>query len=187
MTGKEGSYFNALYEVTRVVNASLSPARVMEQIVACVAAAMKVKACSLRLLDSRRKRLLMGAHFGLSDGYIRKGPVLIAESGLDKKALKGKSVWLKNAQEDKDFQYQEKARLEGIRSVLVVPLMSEKKAVGVLRVYSDKKREFKADEIQFLEAAANLSAIALENARLHQALRKDYDLLIAHKYRLDDN
>ena len=73
MTGKERSYFTALYEVTKVVNASLSPSQVMKEIVACVAAAMKVKACSLRLLDSRRKRLLMGAHFGLSDGYIPQG------------------------------------------------------------------------------------------------------------------
>jgi len=187
MTGKERSYFTALYEVTKVVNASLSPVRVMKEIVTCVAATMKVKACSLRLLDSRRKRLLMGAHLGLSEGYIRKGPVMVEESGLDKKALKGKSVFLKNAQKDKNFQYQDKARSEGIKSVLVVPLMIEKKAIGVLRVYTDKEQAFNKDEIRFLEVAANLSAIALENARLHQALRNDYDLLIAHKYRLDDN
>jgi len=187
MTGKEKGYFTALYEVVKVVNATLSPSRVMKEIVSCVAETMKVKACSLRLMDSRRKRLLMGAYYGLSDGYIRKGPVVIEESGLDKKALKGKSIWLKNAQTDKDFQYQDKARGEGIKSVLVVPLMVEKKAIGVLRAYTEKERTFKEDEIKFLEAVANLSAIAMENARLHQALRKDYDLLVAHKYRLDDN
>ena len=187
MTGKEKSYFAALYEVTKVVNASLSPSRVMQEIVSCVAATMKVKACSLRLLDSRRKKLLMGAHFGLSDGYIRKGPVVVEESGLDQKALKGKSVFLKNAQKDKNFQYRDKARSEGIKSVLVVPLLIEKKAIGVLRVYTDKEKTFTEDEIRFLEVVANVSAIALENARLHQALRNDYDLLVAHKYRLDDN
>ena len=187
MAGKQRGYFTALYEVTKVVNASLSPARVMKEIVTCVAATMKVKACSLRLMDSRRKRLLMGAHFGLSDGYIRKGPVVVEESGLDKKALKGKSVLIKNAQKDKNFQYRDKARSEGIKSVLVVPLMIEKKAIGVLRVYTDKEKTFAVDEIRFLEVVANVSAIALENARLHQALRNDYDLLVAHKYRLDDN
>ena len=129
----------------------------------------------------------MGAYHGLSDGYIRKGPVLVAESGLDKKALKGKTIWLKNAQTDDDFQYKDKARAEGIKSVLVVPLMAEKKAIGVLRVYEAKERKFDEDETRFMEAVANLSAIALENARLHQALRKDYDLIIAHKDRIDDN
>ena len=38
-----------------------------------------------------------------------------------------------------------------------------------------------------MESVANLSALALENARLHQALKTNYELLIAHKYRLDDN
>jgi len=187
MTGNEKDYFSALYEVAKVVNASLTPSRVMKKIVSCVADTMEVKASSLRLLDSRGKKLMMGAYHGLSDGYIRKGPVVVRESGLDRKALKGKTIWLQNAQTDKDFQYNDKARAEGITSVLVVPLMVEKKAVGVLRVYSEKERVFKKDERKFLEAVANLSAIALENARLHQALRQDYDLLIAHKYRLDDN
>lgn len=187
MAKKQKDYFMALYDVAKVVNASLTPSQVMKEVVSCVAESMKVKACSLRLLGSRGKRLLMGAHQGLSDGYIRKGPVLVSESGLDKKALKGKTIRLKNAQTDKDFQYQEKARAEGIKSVLVVPLMAEKKSIGVLRAYTDRVRNFSADDIKFLEVVANLSAIALENARLHQALRRDYDLLVEHKYRLDDN
>ena len=187
MKKKQKDYFSALYEVVKVVNASLKPSRVMEEIVSCVADTMKVKASSLRLLDSNKKRLLMGAFYGLSDGYIRKGPVMVKESGLDQKALKGKTIWLKNAQTDKNFQYKDKARAEGIKSVLVVPLMVEKKAVGVLRVYSAEERSFEEDEKKFLEAVASLSAIALENARLHQALRHDYDLLVEHKYRIDDN
>lgn len=187
MAAKKKDYFNALFEVAKAVNTSLTPSQVMKQIIKCVAETMKVKACSIRLLESRRKRLLMGAQLGLSDGYIRKGPVLVEESGLDKKALKGKTIWLKDAQTDKDFQYQDKAKAEGIKSVLVVPMMVEKKSIGVLRAYAEKIREFKEDEIKFMEALANLGAIALENARLHQALRRDYDLLVEHKYRLDDN
>ena len=187
MPKKKKDYFTALYDVARIINASLKPSQVLEEIVSCVAETMGVKACSLRILDARRKKLLMGAQFGLSDGYIRKGPVLIKESGLDKKALKGKTIWLKNAQTNADFQYKDKAKAEGIKSVLVVPLMAENKAIGVLRVYTAKEREFDENEVRFMEAAANLSAIALENAKLHQALRTDYDLLVAHKYRLDDN
>jgi GAF domain-containing protein len=53
-------------------------------------------------------------------------------------------------------------------------------------VYSSEIRKFDDDEVQFLEAVANLSAIALENARMHQVLRRDFDLLVAHEYRVDD-
>jgi len=183
--GKE--YYDALYELARVINASLEPEEVLKQIVSRVSQAMKTKASALRLLDQTGKRLLLGASQGLSKGYIRKGPILVQESGLDRQALAGQAVYLKDAQSDQAFQYRERAKEEGIRSVLVVPLMVENRAIGVLRVYTAEIREFDPDDVKFLEAVANLSAIALENARLHQALKRDFDLMLAHKYRLDDN
>lgn len=187
MAKKNKDYFKTLYNVARVINASLKPEEVLAQIVQGVAEAMDAKACSLRVLDSKRERLFMGGSWGLSEGYIRKGPVLVKESGLDQNALQGKTVWLENAQTDKAFQYQSKAQAEGIKSVLVVPLMLGAKAIGVLRVYSAEIRKFDDDEVRFLEAVANLSAIALENARMHQVLRTDFDLLVAHEFRVDDN
>jgi signal transduction protein with GAF and PtsI domain len=183
----EYDYFGALYDVAKVINASLEPDQVLGEIVRCVAAAMRVKACSLRILDSGKRTLLMGAAFGLSEGYVRKGLVLVSESGLDRRALGGKTIWIEDAQTDPDFQYHERAKSEGIRSVLVVPLMLGDNAIGVLRVYASEVRRFSEEEVRFLEASANLSAIALENARLHQALQTNFDLLIAHKYRIDDN
>jgi signal transduction protein with GAF and PtsI domain len=187
MKGKEMDYFTALYDVAKVINASLEPARVLDEIVRCVTDTMRVKACSLRLLDAREKKLELGAAFGLSETYLHKGPIMVEESGLDRKALKGKTIWLKDAQTNRDFQYGSKAKAEGIKSVLVVPLLLEKKAVGVLRVYTDRVREFHDREVRFLEAVANLSAIALDNARMHRTLQYRCDLMAAHKNRIDDN
>jgi len=187
MNKKKIDYFTALYEVVKVVNASLDPARVLEEIVRCVARTMNVKASSLRLLDSRSKRLVMRAAYGLSEKYLRKGPILVAESGIDQKALQGETIWLPDVTTDKDFQYGVMAREEGIKSVLVVPLTLEQKAIGVLRVYTAAVREFTQEDITFLLAVANVSAIALDNARMHQTLQTQCDLMKAHKYRIDDN
>ncbi len=187
MPEKEMDYFTALYDVAKVINASLEPARVLEEIVRSVAEAMKVKAGSLRILDERKKRLILGAYHGLSSDYVHKGPVLVEESSIDQEALKGKVIWIEDAQTDPRFQYNDMARAEGIRSVLVVPLVVGTTAVGVLRVYTDDVKRFKEKEIRFMEAAANLSAIALDNARMHQHLRRERDLMAESKYRLDDN
>ena len=187
MTNKEKDYFIALYEVARVINASLEPSEVLEKITCCVTEAMGVKACSIRLLDARGTRLLMGAACGLSKGYLVKGPVLVKESGIDRKALGGRTIWIRDAQSDKGFQYTAEAKKEKIRSVVVVPLLVGKKAIGVLRVYTKDERTFERREIRFLEAVANLSAIALDNARLYSALKTNFDLLVEHKYRIDDN
>lgn len=187
MPEKGWDYFNALYDVARTVNGSLEPGEVLERIVAAVKEAMCVKAAVLRVLGGKGRELRMGACVGLSTGYIRKGPVTVKDSRLDQRALTGETIYLRDAQTDGDFQYGDRARDEGIRSVLVVPLMVEGRAVGVLRAYADDVREFDAHEIRFLEAVANLSAVALENARLHQALKTDYNLLLAYSDRLDDN
>jgi signal transduction protein with GAF and PtsI domain len=187
MKTKEMDYFAALYAVAKVINASLEPSEVLHEIVTCVVKAMSVKASSLRLLDAGETKLLMGASCGLSAGYLHKGPILVESSGLDRRALKGKPVFLKDAQTDKNFQYGEKAASEGIRSVLVVPLMLKKKAIGVLRVYTETTRTFGDAEVRFLEAVANLSAIALDNARMHKSLLTRCELMTAHKNRIDDN
>jgi signal transduction protein with GAF and PtsI domain len=184
---KEMDYFTALYNVARVINASLDTSKILSEIVHSVAESMNVKACTLRILDAKKKRLLLGAYYGLSENYIRKGPVLLKESGLDQSAIAGETLWLRDAQIDDRFQYKEMARAEGIKSVFVQPLRVGKKVIGVLRVYSETIREFDEKEKLFLEAICNLSAIALDNARLHQALKTDYDLLAEAKYRLDDN
>ncbi len=187
MQEKEMDYFTALYDVARVINASLEPSQVLDEIVHSVAETMNVKACSLRLLDARRKRLIMGAYYGLSVAYIQKGPLLVEESGLDREALQGEIIWIKDAQTDPRFRYKDMARAEGIMSVLVVPLKAGTRVIGVLRVYAEEVRRFKKKEIRFMEAVANLSAIALDNAGMHQQIKTEYDLLAGHKYRLDDN
>ena len=187
MRNKDKDYFTALYNVAKVINASLDMPKVLSQIVHCVTESMRAKACSLRILDSKKKRLLLGAFYGLSENYIKKGPVLLKESGLDQSAIAGETIWVKDAQTDDRFQYKEMARAEGIKSVLVQPLRVGKKVIGVLRVYSETIREFDEEEIRFLEAITHLSAIALEKARLHQSLKTDYELLAEAEYRLDDN
>ncbi|GFK92613.1 hypothetical protein NNJEOMEG_00438 [Fundidesulfovibrio magnetotacticus] len=182
MSDCERNYYRTLYEAIKVINSSLEPMELLGRIAEQTAKALNVKACSLRLLDRAGLNLLPGASFGLSKGYLRKGKVEVAKSRLDKFALAGDSVYVADAANDERFQYQEAAKAEGLVSVLVVPLRVEEKIIGVMRVYTGAKRDFCESEVEFLSIMANLSAIAIENARLHQALKSDYELLTAFQY-----
>lgn len=181
---KKADYFQSLYEVVRVINSSLDPAIVLEKITEQVATAMNCKGCTIRLLDKNRQTLLASGSYGLSKGYLRKGPVEVAKSALDREILAGNFVYMKNVASDTRFQYPEQAKAEGICSILSAPLMVDGKAIGVLRIYSASEREFSDDERDFLFAMANISAIAIENARLHQALKSDYELLTKYNYQV---
>ncbi len=180
-------FFEALCEALERIVGSLDHDEVMKNVVESTVQAVGIKACSLRLLDRRRRKLILGCSTGLSEGYIRKGPVLVEESALDREALGGKTVYLENAQTDPRFQYPEKAKQEGIFSVLVAPLTAVGVPIGVIRIYAGEIRRFDDEEMKFLEAMARLSGLALENARMHQTLRGDFDLLVADRYRIDEN
>ena len=56
------------------------------------------------------------------------------------------------------------------------------KAIGILRVYSSEERDFTPDECDFMLGVANISAIAIENARMHEATRLNYELLTSYNY-----
>ena len=66
----------------------------------------------------------------------------------------------------------------------VRPLMVNGKAIGILRVYSSEERDFTPDECDFMLGVANISAIAIENARMHEATRLNYELLTSYNYQV---
>ncbi len=185
MQSQAKCYFKPLYEVATVINSSLNPQVVLQKVVEQVAQTLSCKACTLRLLDRTGTSLLASASCGLSKGYLRKGRIELLKSRIDSDVLaSGKITYIQNAASDERFQYPEAAKAEGIASILVAPLLVDSKPVGVLRIYTDKERVFDADERDFLMAVSHVAAIAIENARLHEALRSDYELLTKYNYQI---
>lgn len=173
MEKREKSYYETLYEAAAILNSARVPEAVLRSIVESVAKALEVKGCSLMLLTPDRKLLLHTVSYGLSALYMRKGPVSADKSISE--ALEGKPVAVLDATRDERVQYQEQAKKEGITSILSVPMSLREEIIGVVRVYTAEPHQFTTDDIYFVGAIANLGAIALENARLYESLRKDYD------------
>jgi len=167
------NYYKALYEVASSINSALEPDKVLDSIAENVVRTMNVKGCSLILLSSDKKTLMHTATYGLSDKYVHKGP-LSADKSITM-ALKGESVAVLDATRDDRVQYIKEKIEEGIISILSVPMKLRGEIIGVVRVYSSEKREFNENDTYFVQAVANLGAIALENARLYENIQKNYD------------
>jgi len=166
-------YYQSLYEVAATLNSTRASGEILQSIVENVAKAVGAKGCSLMLLSPDKKLLIHTAAHGLSDWYIRKGPVS-ADKSLSE-ALEGKVVAVLHAPDDDRIQYREQAKKEGIASILSVPMMLREEIIGVVRVYTSEPCQFSLDDIYFAGAVANLGAIALENAKLYETLKKDYE------------
>lgn len=168
-------YYTALYQAALTISSSLELSDVLQGVVKSITEAMQVKACVLRLLDSRTGQLQLSAVYGLSSGYLAKGPVDVEHSPIDSEALSGKNVFIPDVSRDTRFQYVEAAKREGIVSVLCVPLEVRGEAIGVLRVYTHEPTIFHEDDIQFLSVLASLAGLAIENANLYENLKNSYD------------
>ncbi len=182
METKEECYFRALYQVAVTINSSLEPWRVLRSIAESTARTLGTKACSIMLLSPDRKELRHSADYGLSEWYVRKGPVNVDHSMAE--ALQGRSVAVLDAATDSRVQYGPEATREGIASMLSVPIRLRDDVIGVVRLYSAQRREFTPGEMEFVEAVANLGAIALENARRHSEVKSNYDMV--SKYVFND-
>jgi len=165
-------YYQSLYQIAAALNSAHAPDSVLRLIARNITKALRVKGCSLMLLTPDKKLLLHTVADGLSDWYFRKGPVSADKSISE--ALKGKPIAIMDATRDERIQYREQAEEEGIVSILSVPMNLRDQIIGVVRVYSAEMRQFTMDDIYFVSAVANLGAIALENARLYEAVQKDY-------------
>ena len=165
-------YYQNLYEVAAALNSAGSSESLLRSIVERVANTLEAKGCSLMMFTPDRKVLLHTTAYGLSDWFVRKGPVLADKSISE--ALEGKPVVILDVTKDTRIQYPKQAEKEGIVSVLSVPMMLRGETIGVIRVYTGERYSFTMEDIYFVGAVANLGAIALDNVRLYDTVEKDY-------------
>ncbi|HYA03106.1 MAG TPA: GAF domain-containing protein [Syntrophobacteria bacterium] len=169
-------YYHKLYELAAALNSAHASETILHSMVEGVATAMGAKGCSLLLLMPDRKVLRHTVSFGLSERYtVKKGP-LSADKSISE-ALGGEAVVVLDATKDERVQYPTENKKEGIASILSVPMMHRGDIIGVIRVYTGEPYDFTTDDKYFVWAIANLGAIALENARLYETVRKDHEEL----------
>jgi GAF domain-containing protein len=173
MVKEKRDYYESVYQITLVLNSARDSEALLHSIVESVARAMGAKACSLMLLTTERDVLLHTVAYGLSDWYLRKGPVALGK--IISEVLEGKPVAVLDATTDERVLYREQAKREGISSMLTVPVRIRGQVIGVLRVYTAKPYRFTRDDIRFVETVGNLGAVALENLRAYDILQKDYE------------
>ena len=173
MDTKGDRFYRGLYQIALTVSSSLDPQEVMRSIAESAAGALDAKGASLMLLSPDRTELYHSAAYGLTEWYVRKGRMSVDDTMVE--SLSGGSVTIHDVPTDVRVQYRSQAREEGISSLLSVPVRLHGEVIGLMRVYSGTPREFAPGDIEFVEAVANLGAVALENARRYAEVKANYE------------
>jgi signal transduction histidine kinase len=164
--------YKVLYDIAQKLNSKLAPQEVLRTIVEGIRDAADAKGCSLMLLTTDRQQLIHSVACGLSDWYVRKGPVRV--DAAIAQALDGKPVAVRDATTDPRIQYKDQAKKEGVVSMLSLPLARRGQVIGIVRIYTSETRQFSGKETDFFSVLANLGAVALERAELLEEEKRQF-------------
>ena len=167
--------YETLINVTKSLSRSKDPDEIIGKTVDSIQMALGVKGCALFLINHATKELEVAASTGLSDEYLNKGTVSALQSIAD--SLKEGPVAVFDVGDDPRIQYPEAAQKEGISSILSVPVLVGDDAIGAMRVYTAEKWDFTLDDVNFVQALAQIAGILIEMSRLYKGQNEYIDLL----------
>jgi signal transduction histidine kinase len=162
--------FESLASVSRTINSTLNLDEALNAVTREACMLMNAKMCSLMMLDESRNWLDLRASHGAGDAYVRKPRLSMEESLLGVVVRRKKPLQVQNVQTSTRYQNVDVARQEGLVSLLSVPLVFAEQAIGTMNVYTAHPYNFSNEEVRILSALAELSAIAIEKARLYERI-----------------
>jgi signal transduction protein with GAF and PtsI domain len=166
---KEKTYFRLLKDKCRAINSSSSLKEFLDLITGNLITNLNIKACTVFLWDRERNILEVIASKGLSDSYLKKGPVDAHKSITD--TLLGKSVMVWDIGNDPRIEYPHEGKKEGIASILSVPISVKGEIIGALRIYTSERRNFSSDPYEFITCMADVVGVAIDNSRIYDHLK----------------
>jgi signal transduction histidine kinase len=162
--------FESLASVSRTINSTLNLDEALRAITREASDLMRARMCSIMMLDESHEWLDLRASHGAGRAYINKPRLSVEESLLGVVVRRKKPMQVANVQVSTRYQNVDVARREGLVSLLSVPLLFAGEAIGALNVYTGRPYNFSNEEIRILTALAELSAIAIEKARLYERI-----------------
>ena len=157
-----------LVAVGQTINSMLSLDEALQSITREACLLMEARVCSLLLLDETGAWLDLRAHYGAGPSYVNRPRLSVEESLVGAVVRRRKPIQELNVQTSTRYASVEAARQEHLVSLLSVPLLYAGKAIGALSVYKGQPYTFSDDEVRILSAFAELSALAMEKARLYE-------------------
>ncbi|HSL60230.1 MAG TPA: GAF domain-containing protein [Desulfotignum sp.] len=164
------TYFETIHAISKKINTTYELDEILDLIVTRLPAVMNLKAATIRLMEENKGKLELKAAHGLSRSYLERGP-------LDKELAtfylkQGEPVVILDAKKDIHTKYHKEAELEGISSILAVPVTFDDEVIGILRLLTETVRQFSHADINFALAIAEQSGIAIQRAIDYNRLKQ---------------
>ena len=165
---KSLSRFSILKDITEKLSSSLSLAEVANLVAKnSFSIISKADCCLLYLIDEKKHNLILTS---MRKSQEFKGFKVEGADLFDVRVLKKKQpLIIQDIRKDYRFDYEViKGKTREFRSLISTPLISEDRAIGVIRLDALNAEIFNSEDLRILNIIANLGAVAVENAHLYE-------------------
>ncbi|HPO09516.1 MAG TPA: ATP-binding protein [bacterium] len=163
---RRSAALRSLVDITTSLASSLDREIVLGKVVQQTAVLLSAKLCSLMLLDSEGKQLVLESAYGCSLEYLEKPPLSVSDSLLGRVVRNGEVIRIPDVRVEPSYVHRELAKREVLCSLLAAPVQFAGEILGVLNVYSATPRHWSEQEEDLLRAVASSAAAAIQNASL---------------------
>ncbi len=169
-----------VYQVSQAITSSLNLQTVLKETTELAASVLGAQASTLFIVDHERRELTFSVPTGSAGGMLREKHIPINHGVAGWVATTGESLIVNDPQSDRRFASDiDKETGFTTENIVCVPLRIHDRIVGVLEVLNKSGEEgFTEEDKHWLETMGNQAAIALENARLYEDLRKEQERII---------
>jgi len=164
-----------LYEIGKAMNSSIKGLQdTLELITSSVTNILQVERSLLMLIDEQRNCLTICSGSGLvNEDFIKNFKINVGEGIIGKVAKDGYPKLIKDQSLEPENEL-------GVSSFIAAPLKIEELILGVITADSKTDREdFTDDDLKLLNVLASLAAIDVQNAKIHEMMRKKNERLTA--------
>lgn len=145
--------------------------KLMDRVVRAIGKILHVDHCSIYELSPDGKSFRLAAGTGWKRGMVRRTIINGSNSFYEGYTLSvNQPVIVKDFAKEKRFAPSEILQDHAVVSAVSIPVSGKPQPFGVLSVYSSEKRGFSKDDINFIQAMANVLATTLERKATQEEL-----------------
>ena len=170
-------FHHILAHITEAGRSSLELARVLDSFVQIVCEDLRAKGCTIQLYDAKTSQLETRAANGLRPAFVERLPELVSASTMTA-VLAGECTAILDATHDDRVARPSDVEREKIGSILLVPLTSKSRPIGVLTLFTHHRYRFSDDEKQLMVAIGDQCSLVICNAQMFAALKNRYDTMV---------
>ena len=185
--GVQNTRLQLLLKLTNQITSHLDLREVLRAISASIRELMHCNAVHISLPDAASGKFRVHAlDFPESRGFVKE-ELLITPVGIAKRSLETLQPAVRSTVNPEDFppDYYELLIAEGVKSQCVIPLVNQRRAVGVLAIARTTDIPFTLEDVDFLREASGQIAIAIENCLAYREVSKLKEKLAQEKLYLE--